>query len=188
MPFSTLGMNWVGTDPPTTLDSNSKPEPRGNGLNSTWHTAYWPWPPDCFTCRPVTRAGCGDGLPHRHPDRLGVHLGAAGAQPGEHHVGVRLAHAPEHGLVGLLVALQAQRRVGGDQLGQRLDQRVLVAAGVRVTATGSSGSGRFQQDSSSGWSDADTVSPVSAVPSLVSAQMSPATHSSTSRRVAPSGL
>ena len=52
MPFSTLGMNCVGTEPPTTFETNSKPEPRGSGSNSTWHTAYWPCPPDCFTCRP----------------------------------------------------------------------------------------------------------------------------------------
>src|SRR3712207_9084460 len=25
--------------------------------NSTWQTAYCPCPPDCFPCRPVTRAG-----------------------------------------------------------------------------------------------------------------------------------
>jgi hypothetical protein len=57
-----------------------------------------------------------------------------------------------------------------------------------TTATGSSGSGRSQQDSSSGSSAAETVSPVSAVLSLVSAQMSPATQASISRRVEPSGL
>ena len=130
MPFSTLGMNWVGTAPPTTLETNLNPVPRGSGSNSTWHTAYWPCPPDCLTWRPVTRGRLLDRRPHRDPHRLGVDLGAAGAQARQHDVGVRLAHAPQHGLVGLLVALQQQRRVGGDELGQRLDQRVLVAAAV----------------------------------------------------------
>ena len=57
MPFSTLGMNWRGTAPPTTLSTNSKPEPRGSGSTSMLQTAYWPWPPDCLTCRPRALAG-----------------------------------------------------------------------------------------------------------------------------------
>jgi len=56
-----------------------------------------------------------------------------------------------------------------------------------VIATGSSGSGRSQHESSSGSSAADTVSPVSALPSFVSAQMSPAPHASTGLSVAPNG-
>ncbi len=55
MPRSTLGTYCVGTEPPTTRDTNSKPEPRGSGSNSTWQTANWPCPPDCLTCRPMTR-------------------------------------------------------------------------------------------------------------------------------------
>jgi hypothetical protein len=53
-PFSTDGMNCRGTAPPTTLLTNSKPEPRGSGSISIEHTADWPWPPDCLTCRPCT--------------------------------------------------------------------------------------------------------------------------------------
>jgi hypothetical protein len=51
-------------------------------------------------------------------------------QPVEQHVGVRLAHAPQHELVGLGVVLQAHRRVLGDQPGQRLGQLVVVAFGL----------------------------------------------------------
>ncbi len=55
------------------------------------------------------------------------------------------------------------------------------------TATGMSGSGMSQGATSSGRSLAEIVSPVSAVPSLVSAQMSPATQNGTGRKPDPSG-
>ena len=45
-------MNCRGTAPPTTLSTNSKPAPDSSGSTSMSQTAYWPWPPDCFTCRP----------------------------------------------------------------------------------------------------------------------------------------
>ena len=54
-------------------------------------------------------------------------------------------------------------------------------------ATGSSGSGLSQASISSGRSRSDRVSPVSAVPSLATAQMSPATHWATGRWTLPSG-
>ena len=128
MPFSTLGMNCVGTAPPTTWETNSNPEPRGSGSNSTWQTAYWPCPPDCLTCRPGHPRRVADRGAQRHLDRLGVDLGAARPQPGQHDVGVRLAHAPQHRLVGLGVALEPQRRVRGDEPGERPAQRVFVGA------------------------------------------------------------
>ncbi len=56
------------------------------------------------------------------------------------------------------------------------------------TAIGSSGSGMSQGATSSGSSLAETVSPVSALASLVTATMSPATAKSTGRSVAPSGV
>jgi len=62
---------------------------------------------------PVAFRRGAEGLPQRHLDRLGVQLNAAGAEPVEHDVGVRLAHRPEHQLVGVGVALQPQRRVAG---------------------------------------------------------------------------
>ena len=55
-PFSTDGMKLRGTAPPTTLSTNSKPAPRSSGSTSMLTTAYWPWPPDCFTWRPTARA------------------------------------------------------------------------------------------------------------------------------------
>ena len=143
MPFSTLGMNWVGTEPPTTLDSNSKPAPRGSGANSTWHTAYWPCPPDCLTCRPVTRAGLA------MVSRIGTRTGSVStsAPPARSRDSTTSACAsPMHQSTVWWVssvALQAQRRVRGDQLGQRLDQRVLVAAGVRDHRDGQQRLGQF---------------------------------------------
>ena len=41
-PFSTDGMNCRGTEPPTTLSTNSKPDPDGSGSTVMSHTAYWP--------------------------------------------------------------------------------------------------------------------------------------------------
>ena len=41
-PFSTEGMNWRGTAPPTILSTNSKPPPEGRGSISRWQTANWP--------------------------------------------------------------------------------------------------------------------------------------------------
>ena len=55
-PFSTDPTYWVGTAPPTTFDSKVTPEPRGSGEISMSHTAYWPCPPDCLTCRPCPLA------------------------------------------------------------------------------------------------------------------------------------
>src|SRR5258705_4372521 len=46
-------MKFRGTEPPTTLSTNSKPDPSGNGSTSMSHTAYWPCPPDCLTCLPL---------------------------------------------------------------------------------------------------------------------------------------
>ena len=50
-------MNWYGTDPPKILSTYSNPLPRGSGSISMLHMAYWPWPPDCFTCRPMALTG-----------------------------------------------------------------------------------------------------------------------------------
>jgi hypothetical protein len=77
---------------------------------------------------PVAFGGATEGLAQRHHDRLGVHVGAARAQPGKHDVGVRLAHAPQHHLVSLGVALQPQCWVRGHQPAQPAGQRVFVAA------------------------------------------------------------
>ncbi len=49
-------MNCRGTEPPTTLSTNSKPEPSGSGSTSMSQTANWPCPPDCLTCLPCPLA------------------------------------------------------------------------------------------------------------------------------------
>ena len=49
---STAGIYCLGTTPPVIVSVNTKPEPRGSGLISTTTSPYWPWPPDCFLCRP----------------------------------------------------------------------------------------------------------------------------------------
>ena len=52
MPASTAGMYCRGITPPVILSSNWKPSPRASGRNSMTTSPYWPWPPDCFLCRP----------------------------------------------------------------------------------------------------------------------------------------
>ena len=44
-------MNCLGTLPPTTFASNTKPEPRSVGSIAILTWPYWPWPPVCFLCR-----------------------------------------------------------------------------------------------------------------------------------------
>ena len=89
MPFSTLPWNWLGTVPPTIRCSKTTPEPGGPGSPSTTTTAYCPCPPDCLTCRPVTRPG--ERLHHRDAHGHGVHADPVpAAQPLEEDLGVRL--------------------------------------------------------------------------------------------------
>ena len=126
-------MNCRGTAPPTTLSTNSNPAPSGSGSTSMSQTAYWPCPPDCFTCRPwpfalppnVSRSGTRSST-RVHGDAVAV------GQRVEHDARVRLAHAPEHDLVGLRVLLDPQRRVFGGQPLQPDRQLVLVGLGVRL--------------------------------------------------------
>ena len=56
------GMNWRGTTPPVIFSTNWKPEPRGSGLISSTTSPNWPWPPDCFLCRPRISVALADGL------------------------------------------------------------------------------------------------------------------------------
>ncbi len=86
--------------------------------------------------------------------------------------------------------LRSSRSVGSPAT-RRARLRASASSSARLwatIATGSSGSGISQGAISSGSSLAEMVSPVSALPDLVIAQMSPATQSGTSRRVAPSGV
>src|SRR5204863_2247279 len=56
MPFSTAGMYWRGMEPPKMSSTNSKSDPRGSGSMVILQSANWPWPPDCFLCRPCASA------------------------------------------------------------------------------------------------------------------------------------
>ena len=164
------GMNCRGTAPPTTLSTNSKPAPAAAAR------------PRCRrrrtgrARRTASRAGRDPGraaerLAQRHPQRHRVDLRRrSGAQPVEQHVGVRLAHAPQHQLVGLGVVLQPQRRVLGDQPLQALRQLVLVGL-ARAPRWRPAAAGRASPTArtSSGSSLADSVSPVSARASLATA-------------------
>ena len=190
MPFSTLPWNWLGTVPPTIRCSKTMPEPGGPGSASTTTTAYCPCPPDCFTCRPVTRAGAGQGLDHRHPDRHGVaprrRAGCAAAPAAP-----RRARPPR-------TTAAAGRCRGGVPAGRSGPRR---PAGPAPSASRSSSArrGRLHRDraaaawagpraaTSRGSSGEDSVSPVSALVSRATAQMSPAGQAATGRSVAPSG-
>ena len=96
-------------------------------------TAYWPWPPVCFTCRPTP-------LPLRL-DRLAVRdLGGMRRdlhaelplQPFHLHLEVRLAHAVHHGLVRLVGARDPKRRVLLAQAREPGGELVLVALRLRL--------------------------------------------------------
>jgi hypothetical protein len=186
-PFSTLPMNWFGTEPPTTLSRNSKPEPTGSGSTSMSHTAYWPWPPDCLTCRPWPRA-----LPP-NVSRSATLTGSVStsAPPARSRANTTSACAsPMHHSTSWWVSALRSRRSVGSPATSRFRLRDRASSSLRVLATmatGSSGSGICHGVMSSGRSGADTVSPVSAEVTLVSAHTSPATQYGTSRRLAPSG-
>ena len=143
-------------------------------------TAYWPCPPDCLTCRPVTRAGLA--IVSRMATCTGsVSTSAPPARAAGEHARRR---APRPCTTARSGGSPGCGPAAGSGPRRRVFASVLTSASssprvCAVIATGSSGSGRSQHSSSSGSSDADTVSPVSALPSLVSAQMSPAPHAST---------
>lgn len=95
--------------------------------------AYWPWPPDCFTCLPRPVDECGEGLAQRHLVRYGVDLDAvAAAQAVQRHILMGLTEAPQDHLVRVLVLFEAHGRVLGDQPGEPLGELVLVRLAVRL--------------------------------------------------------
>src|SRR5260370_833518 len=57
-PFSTPGIYWFGTTPPTTLSSKTKVSSPslGSGSISSHTSPNWPCPPLCRLWRPVARA------------------------------------------------------------------------------------------------------------------------------------
>ena len=100
-------------------------------------TAYWPWPPDCFTWRPCPFAGAADRLAERDLRRVVQHVDAElRLEPAHLHVEVRLAHAVDHGLVRLLVPLDPERRVLLAQAREPGRELVLVALGRGLDRVG----------------------------------------------------
>ena len=83
-----------------------------------------------------------------------------------------------HSTSCLVSALFSRRSVGSSATSRFRPWESLSSSALDLAtiATGSSGSGIDQDSISSGSSLSDSVSPVSAVPSLATAQMSPAAH------------
>ncbi len=175
-PFSTLGMNWCGTAPPTIRSTNSKPAPRGSGSTSMSHTAYWPCPPDCLTCRPcpLTRAV--------NVSRSGTRIGSVStsAPPARSRLSTTSAWAsPMHHSTSWWVSGLRSSRSVGSLATSRPRLRARVSSSCLLYT--------YQGRTSSGSAGSDTVSPVSAEPSLVTAHTSPATQQGTSCRAEPRG-
>ena len=131
-PFSTLGMNWRGTDAADHLVDELEAGALGQRLHLDVAHGVLPVPAGLLDVPAERLRRPGEGLPQRDHERdlVDVH-GVALGQPLQGHLGVRLAHRPEHQLVGLGVVLDPQRRVLGAQPGQRLRQLVLVGLAVR---------------------------------------------------------
>ena len=94
-----------------------------------------------------------------------------------------------HSTSCLVSALFSSRSVGSSATRRLSAWESLSSSALDLAtiATGSSGSGIDQDSISSGLSLSDSVSPVSAVLSLATAQMSPAAHWVTGRCCLPSG-
>ena len=122
-----------GIEPPKISSTNSKSAPRGSGSIVILQSANWPWPPDCFLCRPcasadlviVSRYGTFGGwritstpyffFSFVHDD-----------------LDVQLSLAADEELLRLLVALEADRRILFDDAVDRRRELVLVAARLRL--------------------------------------------------------
>ncbi len=106
-----------GTTPPVILSSNLKPEPRGSGLMSSTTSPNWPWPPDCFLCRPRTVTGFRivSLVADRRRPRVDGDAETVG-QPLGGDAQMHLALAPHHHLVGLGVVHDDDRGILVDQL------------------------------------------------------------------------
>ena len=152
-------------------------------------TAYWPWPPDCLTCRPWPFDGAAEGLAQRHPDRLGVQLDAAGraAGPAPRRRAPRpCTTAPAGGSRGCAPA--ACVGSPATSAAEVLGQRVLVGAGLGHDGDRQQRLGHVPgRRPAAGRPWPRWCRRSRRVPDLVIAQMSPATRSGTSRSVAPSG-
>ena len=144
-------------------------------------TAYWPCPPVCFTWRP-----CAAALP-RIVSRYAIFAGVVldldaelRLQPAHLDVEVRLAHAVDHGLVRLLVAGDAERRVLLAEPREPGRELVLVALGLRARSRRRAAARAARSAAAcTGSSFVDQVSPVWACWSFATAPMSPARTSGT---------
>src|ERR1039458_2241805 len=181
-------MNWRGTTPPTVLSTNSKPPESASGSTSTWQMPNSPWPPVCFTFRPrpwalppiVSRSGT---------RRLVVSTATPCRWPSRSSSTSACASPMHHSTSCLVSALFSRRSVGSSATSRYSAWESLSSSALDLAtmATGSSGSGIVHGSISSGWSLSDSVPPVSAVPSLATAQMSPAPHCVMPRCCLPSG-
>ena len=144
-------------------------------------TAYWPWPPDCLTCRPWPLA------PAPNVSRSATLTGSVSSStPPERSRSstTSACDSPMHQSTSWWVSGLRSRRSVGSPATSRARFLASASSSERVLATtaiGSSGSGIVHGSMSSGLSLPDRVSPVSALPDLVIAQMSPAMQYGTSR-------
>ena len=154
-----------------------------------WQIANCPCPPDCLTWRPsafaapanVSRSGtrsgtCSTSTPYLLLSRSS--RTSTWASPMHHRTSCPVS------------GFDSSRSAGSSATSRPspVDSLSSSAFDLARIAIGSSGSGMSHASTSSGLSLADSVSPVSAEPSFVTAQMSPARHSETGRRFLPSGL
>ena len=167
-PFSTEGMNCRGTAPPTTLSTNSNPRPAGSGSTVDVADGVLPVAAGLLDVAAVALALRRERLPQRHLelDLVDGRAVAAG-EPVDDDVGVRLAHAPQHDLVGLGVVLDAQRRVLGGRAaaapGRACPRRPSPAP---RSPAGAAARASIHGLSTSGVSLSERVSPVSALRQL----------------------
>ena len=95
-------------------------------------TAYWPWPPDCLTCRPWPLDG--PAKVSRSDTRSGTESTATPYRFASRSSSTSTCASPMHHSTSWWVSgfmLQAHRRVLGDQPGQALRQLVLVGLAAR---------------------------------------------------------
>ena len=183
------GMNWRGTEPPTTLSTNSKPAPSRQRLDLDVADGVLAVPAGLLDvpAEPLRRAG--EGLPQRHHERhlVDVHAVPLG-EPLEGDLGVRLAHASTAPAGGSRrcsrSAATGPRRRAGRAPATSLSSSALLRATI---ATGSSGSGIDHGRSTRGSSTRRACRRSRRGVSRPIAQMSPATTRSAGAWVRPNG-
>ena len=170
-------MNCRGTDPPTTLSTNSNPPPVCERLDLEVADGVLAVAAALLDVPALARWPAGERLAQRHPDVDLVDLDAVPvARAGR---AVR-RHAPRPCTTAraerLRVVLDPHGRVLGREPLQCRPSLSSSAFACATTAMGSSGSGIDHGSITSGLSLSLSVSPVSARDSFAIAQMSPAMH------------